>query len=147
MEREDDFIDKKPGERHWEELKTLQHCFKKDWGPLNKAAKAMTDLEKLRMTEGKLDEYITSFETIAPRTGINDVGLLQYFKKGLTEYLCWRLNNLDPSPDTLDKYKAATVRIQTRAEQERIDNAEWKRRAPNYITINAGSTETTNFTQ
>ena len=87
----------------------------------------MMDLEKLRMTDGKLDEYITFFETIAPHTRINNIGLLQYFKKGLTEYLRQRLNYLDPSPDTLDEYKAATVQIQTQANQERIENAEWKK--------------------
>ena len=58
----------------------------------------MVELEKLSMTGSlaKIDDYITEFETLAPLTGINDKGLLQYFRKGLPEALRKRINNVDP---------------------------------------------------
>ena len=110
---------------------------------LNEQAKAITKLEELRMEEGKVDEYVTEFETIAPRSGFNEVALLQAFKKGLTERLRKRVNNLDPGPETLDEYKAAAVRTQTKENQEKIENALWRRKPSNYITIAAQSTDST----
>jgi hypothetical protein len=75
-----------------------------------------------------LDDYITAFETIAPRTGYNDKALLRFFKKGLNDPLRRRITNLDPGPDTLEEYKRAAVRIQSRWEQERIESVEFRRK-------------------
>ena len=140
-EIEDDYVEREPGYRRWEELKTIRHAFKKDFGVLNEQAKAITKLEELRMEDGKIDKYVTDFETIAPRSGYNEVALLQSFKKGLTEHLRKRVNNLDPGPETLDEYKAAAVRTQTKENQEKIENALWRRKPSTYITIAAQSTD------
>src|SRR5687767_7979773 len=75
-EVEEDYMESLSMEKHcWAKLKTLRHRFQEDFGVLNEKAKATTDLEKLRMEDGKLDSYITSFETIAPRTKFNDEAL------------------------------------------------------------------------
>ena len=59
-------MEKRPGYRRWEELKTIRHVFRQDFGVLNEQAKAITKLEELRIEEGKVNEYVMEFETIAP---------------------------------------------------------------------------------
>lgn len=134
-------MEKRPGYRRWEELKTIRHAFRRDFGVLNEQAKAITKLKELRMEEEKVDEYVMEFETISPRSRYNEVALLQAFKKGLTERLWKRVNNLDPGPGMLDEYKAAAVCTQTKENQEKIENALWRRKPTTYVIIAAQSTD------
>ena len=81
--------DKPKKDRRWQTLQSIRHRFRNDFGVLDEEGKAHTDMEKLSMAGdyARLDDYITAFETIAPRTGYNDKALLRFFKKGLNDPL------------------------------------------------------------
>ena len=127
LEIEDDYLEKREGERRWEYLKEIRHPFREDFAELSPKESAKTSLQKLKMEPGKLDAYITAFDSIAPRTKINNEGLLDYFQEGLVPGLRKKLWDMNPGPETLQQWKAAVVIAHSRYEREKVLEAKWRR--------------------
>jgi hypothetical protein len=112
LEIEDNYFQKKEGERQWESLKTLCHAFKKHFVVLNEKFKAKAAWHELTQWYGKMDEYIKKFKEIAPKTLINKEGLLVYFQKGLIPSICKKLWDAQPGPDMLEEWKEVAVKAE-----------------------------------
>src|SRR6187551_1168591 len=77
-----------------------------------------------------MDDYIKKFEEIAPKTLINDEGLLMYFQRGLLQSIRKKLWDAQPGPDTLEEWKEAAVKAEGRHKMARAMDGgnEWRRR-------------------
>ena len=106
LEIDKDYFNKEAGEHWWEELKTLRHAFQKHFSVLNKKDKAKAQVYR------KMDNYIKKFEEIAPKTLINDKGLLVYFQKGLLKSICKKLWDAQLGPEMLEEWKEAAVKAE-----------------------------------
>ena len=80
---DEDYFDKDPGERRWEDLEMLRHAFQKHFSVPNEKDEAKAQLAELTQVYSQMDDYIKKFEEIALKTKINNEGLLVYFQKGL----------------------------------------------------------------
>jgi hypothetical protein len=110
LEIEDDYFEKKEGERRWESLKTPRHTSKKHFTVLNEKEEAKAAIYELTQVYGKMDNYIKKFEEITPKTEIKDKGLLVYFQKGLILSIRKKLWDAQPGLDTLEEWKEAAMK-------------------------------------
>jgi hypothetical protein len=62
----------------------FQEAFERAFGSLDRAQKARTDMATLKMKPGDtVEEYTTSFETLALHTGYNEAGHIEAYRSGL----------------------------------------------------------------
>ena len=75
--------------------------------------RAADNLKKLRMKEGRIDEYIVAFERLAHRANadLNDPLNLRLFARGLPKALCDACIDID-SPETFEQWSNAAQRHQ-----------------------------------
>src|SRR6187551_2488074 len=77
-----------------------------------------------------MDDYIKKFEEIAPKTKINDKGLLVYFQKGLLKSIRKKLWDAQLGLEMLEEWKEAAVKAEGRHKMSRAMDGEpeWRRR-------------------
>jgi hypothetical protein len=68
---------------------------------------AYAELEKLRMVNDNLDQYIATFNRVLKQAGFqaSDQGLVDWFKKGLKQRLQIACLKRNPEPETMDKWQ------------------------------------------
>lgn len=75
--------------------------FKKSFSDPNPQDTAQTDMSKLFQGNQNAEEYVRAFLSIAPRTGYNEVALIEKFETGLNHRLRERIYALPIMPNTL----------------------------------------------
>lgn len=94
----------------WEVLK---HDFKNAFVDYAKHERAVDKLKKLRMKEGRIDEYIAAFKRLAHRanTDLDDPMNLRLFARGLPKPLCDICIDID-SPESFEQWSNSVQRHQ-----------------------------------
>jgi hypothetical protein len=84
---------------------------KTKFGDSDPAATARHKLEHLKQGTRTAEEYSIEFNDIAYRTGFNDAGHIEYFKKGLNRELLKKVYSLPDVPDTLSDWIKYAIRF------------------------------------
>ena len=82
----------------------FSRALKARFGDPDAATTARRKLELVRQNARSVDEYVSEFQTYAPRTGYNETALIEIFQRGLTYKITAQLYNLPDLPTTLDEW-------------------------------------------
>jgi Retrotransposon gag protein len=71
------------------------------FGDPDAGATARRKLELARQSNRSVDEYVSEFQTYAPRTGYDETALVEFFQRGLNQNILAKIYNLPVLPITL----------------------------------------------
>ncbi|TFY76257.1 hypothetical protein EWM64_g7755 [Hericium alpestre] len=86
-------------------LAALLTCFNLDFSPLNDSQDASNTIQTIQMGTRPVVDYITEFESYAPRTGYNNMALIAWFLKGINQALLDDCQHSYPTPKMLGEWK------------------------------------------
>jgi len=105
---------------------------------------ARRKLELVRQGDRSVDEYVSEFQTYAPRTGYDETALVEFFQRGLSQKTLAKIYNLPNLPIALSDWVTYASRFdrQYRAFEARRGPSENRRPAPTSTGRSAPTTPT-----
>ncbi len=109
----------------YDSLKAVTDAFDVRFEYTDKKGEAQVAFENLKQGARTVEQYITEFEILAPKTKYDQEAQIYFFKKGLRPAILDDVYRIHPVATTLDAYKSYAKEIDAQTRGRELEKKRW----------------------